>query len=61
MRNDDLEFTMAAFEWANVINEGNFEGYKKRFLDASDFFKDKLEEGNKMSAKLIAKLRVQNK
>lgn len=57
IRNDDLEFAMAARDWATIINESNFEGYKKRFLDASVFFEDQLAEGNKLSAKLIAKLR----
>lgn len=57
IRNDDLEFAMAARDWASMINESNFEGYKKRFLDASEFFESQLAEGNKLSAKLITKLR----
>lgn len=51
---------MAANEWASVINESNFEGYKKRFVEAGAFFETQLEEGNKLSAKLIQKLRENN-
>ena len=61
IRNDDLEFAMATREWASVINESNFEGYKKRFMEAGSFFEGQLAEGNKLSAKLIQKLRENTK
>lgn len=61
IRNDDLEFAMAAREWASVINESNFEGYKNRFMDAGAFFESQLAEGNRLSAKLIQKLRENTK
>lgn len=57
IRNDDLEFAMAARDWATIINDSNFASYKKRFLDTSQFFEDQLAEGNKLSAQLISKLR----
>jgi prephenate dehydrogenase (NADP+) len=59
IRGDDLEFHSAVREWASIIGYGDMEGYKKHFNDVQDFFKGRLEEGNKQSAELIRRLMVE--
>ncbi|RFZ83550.1 prephenate dehydrogenase [Mucilaginibacter terrenus] len=56
IRGDDLEFHSAVREWAAIIGYGDMEGYKKHFTDVQEFFKDRLQEGNKQSAELIKRL-----
>jgi prephenate dehydrogenase (NADP+) len=56
IRGDDLEFHSAVREWSSIIGYGDMEGYKKHFNDVQNFFKGRLEEGNKQSAELIRRL-----
>ncbi|MEO6150441.1 MAG: prephenate dehydrogenase [Mucilaginibacter sp.] len=56
IRGDDLEFHSAVREWSSIIGYGDMEGYKNHFTAVQDFFKGRLEEGNKQSAELIKRL-----
>ncbi|ODV88590.1 hypothetical protein CANCADRAFT_125622 [Tortispora caseinolytica NRRL Y-17796] len=56
-RHDDLEFTLAARSWADVVAAGSFDLYKHRFEKVSQFFvpqkDDALAVGNKMIQKIL--------
>ncbi|RYZ94436.1 MAG: prephenate dehydrogenase, partial [Sphingobacteriaceae bacterium] len=56
IRGDDLEFHSAVREWSSIIGYGDMEGYKTHFNAVQDFFKSRLDEGNKQSAELIKRL-----
>jgi prephenate dehydrogenase (NADP+) len=56
IRGDDLEFHSAVREWSSIIGYGDMEGYKTHFNAVQEFFKGRLEEGNKQSAELIKRL-----
>ncbi|RYD93399.1 MAG: prephenate dehydrogenase [Sphingobacteriales bacterium] len=56
IRGDDLEFHSAVREWSSIIGYGDMEGYKTHFNQVQEFFKGRLEEGNKQSAELIKRL-----
>ncbi|KAG7192348.1 prephenate dehydrogenase (NADP(+)) [Scheffersomyces spartinae] len=52
-RHDDLEFTIAARNWAAIIEFGNFELYKKEFESAQEFFEPMLTEANAIGNEMI--------
>ncbi len=56
IRGDDLEFHSAVREWSAIIGHGDMAGYKKQFNDTQEFFKGRLDEGNKQSGELIRRL-----
>ncbi|RCH54689.1 prephenate dehydrogenase [Mucilaginibacter hurinus] len=56
IRGDDLEFHSAVREWSSIIGYGDMEGYKTHFNQVQEFFKSRLDEGNKQSAELIKRL-----
>ncbi len=56
IRKDDLEFHTAVHEWASIIDYGDMVGYKAHFEAAKSFFEDRLEEGRRLSAKMIRNL-----
>jgi prephenate dehydrogenase (NADP+) len=43
-RSDDLEFTFAARGWAECVNLGHFETWKKRFEITQEFFQPRFKE-----------------
>lgn len=56
IRGDDLEFHTAVHEWASIIGYGDLNGYKEHFESAKEFFKDRLDEGRRLSAEMINRL-----
>lgn len=52
-RQDDLEFTIAARNWATIISYGSFEMYKKKFEDTQAFFKPMLSDANAIGNEMI--------
>lgn len=52
-RQDDLQFTMASREWANIVNFGNFELYKRRFEETQKFFEPMFPEATKVGNAMI--------
>jgi len=54
---DDIEFYKAVNEWASLIEYGDIEAYKSKFVDTRSFFGDeKISEGVKLSGNLIKNL-----
>ncbi|KAI9189943.1 prephenate dehydrogenase (NADP(+)) [Blastocladiella emersonii ATCC 22665] len=53
LRADDLAFVAAAAGWAQTILQGHFDSYQARFEDTQAFFADRLEDGRRVSAKII--------
>ncbi|KAL7747066.1 prephenate dehydrogenase (NADP(+)) [Sorochytrium milnesiophthora] len=53
IRADDMEFCKAVCGWADVITQGHFDSYQARFEDTQRFFDSRLEEGKRISAKVI--------
>lgn len=52
-RSDDLEFTIAARKWASIIAFGNFDLYKKNFVETQAFFTSKVQEANVIGNEMI--------
>ncbi|KAJ3343388.1 prephenate dehydrogenase (NADP(+)) [Gonapodya sp. JEL0774] len=56
IRADDFEFCSAARGWVEVVESQNMEAYQSRWEGATAFFGDRLQDANKISGQLIAKL-----
>lgn len=52
-RNDDLEFTIAARSWSNIVSFGSFELYKREFEATQRFFSPMLPEANALGNEMI--------
>ena len=52
-RQDDLNFTIAAQTWSNIISFGNFELYKREFEDTQNFFQPMFQEANAIGNEMI--------
>ncbi len=56
IRREDLAFHTAVHEWANIVEMGDKESYRKHFEATKLYLSDRLEEGRAKSSLLIAKL-----
>ncbi len=56
IRGEDLAFHTAVHEWANIVEMGDKESYRKHFEATKNYLADRLEEGRTKSSLLIAKL-----
>ncbi|RUS23182.1 hypothetical protein BC937DRAFT_91105 [Endogone sp. FLAS-F59071] len=58
-RGTDMEFLTAARGWAECVDLGNMEGYRRRFEGTASFFKDRFAEsavlGNRMIQMIMKK------
>lgn len=58
-RGNDMEFLTAARGWAECVDLGNMEGYRRRFEGTASFFKDRIAEsavlGNRMIQMIMKK------
>ncbi len=52
-RADDLEFVVAARGWSQAVGFGNFEVYKRRFMQTRAFLESRFEEGVKVGSEMI--------
>ncbi|WVW81611.1 hypothetical protein I302_103606 [Kwoniella bestiolae CBS 10118] len=52
-RPDDIEFVVAARGWSECVSFGNFELYKRRFEETSNFFSPRFEEATKLGGRMI--------
>ncbi|ODN75757.1 hypothetical protein L202_05769 [Cryptococcus amylolentus CBS 6039] len=52
-RPDDIEFVVAARGWSECVDVGNFEWYRRRFEETSEFFAPRFEEATKLGGKMI--------
>lgn len=52
-RPDDLEFTIAARTWSNIISFGDFNLYKREFEATQRFFEPMLAEANQLGNEMI--------
>ncbi|KAK9471373.1 uncharacterized protein V1510DRAFT_368180 [Dipodascopsis tothii] len=52
-RADDLEFTIAARSWSDIINSGNFVSYKAFFEKVQDYFAPRFPEATKLGNAMI--------
>lgn len=52
-RVDDLEFTVAARNWSNIISMGSFELYQREFESTQEFFKPMIQDANKVGNDMI--------
>jgi len=52
-RSDDLEFVVAARGWSQCVSFGDFDLYKKRFMQTADFFKSRFEDAAIVSKAMI--------
>lgn len=52
-RSDDLEFTIAARNWASIIRFGNFDLYKDEFTKTQKFFEPMFASGNAVGNEMI--------
>jgi prephenate dehydrogenase (NADP+) len=52
-RSDDLEFVVAARGWSQCVRFGNFELYKRRFVETAAFFESRFEEANRSGESMI--------
>ena len=52
-RQDDLQFTMASREWANVVSYGDFNLYRTKFEKTQAFFQHMFPEATKMGNEMI--------
>ena len=48
-----MEFMMSARGWQECIALGNMEGYRVRFEETAEFFKDRFQEANVIGKKMI--------
>ncbi len=56
IRGEDLAFHTAVHEWANIVEMGDKESYRKHFEATKTYLSDRLEEGRAKSSLLISKL-----
>ncbi len=56
IRGEDLAFHTAVHEWANIVEMGDKESYRKHFEATKHFLSDRLEEGRNKSSQLISQL-----
>ncbi|RUP49565.1 hypothetical protein BC936DRAFT_142218, partial [Jimgerdemannia flammicorona] len=54
IRVSDMEFMTAARGWAECVELGNMEGYRKRFEATAGFFSDRFAESAMLGNKMIA-------
>ncbi len=59
IRGEDLAFHTAVHEWANIVEIGDKESYRKHFEATKAYLSDRLDEGRAKSSLLIAKLNSQ--
>lgn len=52
-RQDDLQFTMASREWANVVSYGDFVQYRDKFEKTQAFFQHMFPEATKVGNEMI--------
>lgn len=52
-RSDDLEFVIGAGGWSRCVSYGNFDAYKRRFLETASFFETRFEEATKVGTAMI--------
>jgi prephenate dehydrogenase (NADP+) len=52
-RYDDLEFTIAARTWSNIVSFGDFELYKREFEATQEYFQPMLVEANVIGNEMI--------
>lgn len=52
-RQDDLQFTMASREWANIVSYGDFNLYKQKFENTQHFFEHMFPEATKVGNEMI--------
>jgi prephenate dehydrogenase (NADP+) len=52
-RQDDLQFTMASREWANIVSYGDFKLYKLKFENTQHFFEHMFPEATKVGNEMI--------
>lgn len=52
-RHDDLEFTLAARKWAEIIKRGDYHLYKATFEDTQKFFTPKIAHANAIGNEMI--------
>ncbi|KAL1924949.1 uncharacterized protein VTP21DRAFT_4603 [Calcarisporiella thermophila] len=53
IRADDMEFMTAARGWAQCVDLGNMDGYKKRFEQSREFFEERFAESKEVGNSLI--------
>jgi prephenate dehydrogenase (NADP+) len=58
IRGEDLAFHTAVHEWANIVEMGDKESYRKHFEATKTYLSDRLDEGRQKSGQLIAKLQT---
>jgi len=56
IKEDDLAFTIAAHEWASIVQRKDIPGYQEQFEETKKFFNDRIPEGMRKSGELIKKL-----
>lgn len=54
IRSDDMEFVTCARGWAECVELGSMEGYRKRFEGTAEFFKDRFTDSAVLGNKMIA-------
>lgn len=52
-RQDDLQFTMASSEWANIVSYGDFKQYKAKFESTQQYFQHMFPEATKVGNEMI--------
>lgn len=52
-RQDDLQFTIASREWANIVSYGEFKLYKQKFENTQKFFEHMFPEATKVGNEMI--------
>lgn len=55
-RSDDLEFVVASRGWAQAVQFGDFDAYRKRFEMTRAFFEPRLAQANKVGAEMLKEL-----
>ncbi|KAK9765422.1 prephenate dehydrogenase (NADP(+)) [Basidiobolus ranarum] len=53
IRAHDLSFYSATLGWAQCIDHGNMDGYRKRFTETAAFFQDRLPDASTISTEMI--------
>ncbi|KAI9225511.1 MAG: hypothetical protein DHS80DRAFT_20243 [Piptocephalis tieghemiana] len=53
IRKHDLSFYSASQGWAQCVELGNMEGYRRRFQETAAFFSDRLPDASKLSSEMI--------
>lgn len=56
IRGEDLAFHTAVHEWANIVELGDKESYRKHFEKTKAYLSSRLEEGRMKSSQLLSKL-----